>query len=45
MVRYWVSIEMRKIFAMIGALIGGGLGIAILGTAPAVHACTGVALN
>jgi len=31
------------IFAIIGVLIGGRLGIAVLGTAPAVHA--GIALN
>jgi hypothetical protein len=35
---------MRKIFAVIGALIGGGLGIAVLGSASqAVNA--GVAMN
>jgi len=28
----------RKFFAIIGAVIGGGLGIAVLGATPAVHA-------
>jgi hypothetical protein len=33
----------RKIFAIVGAIIAGGLGIAILGTAAPVHA--GMILN
>ena len=33
----------RKIFAVVGALIAGGLGIAILGSGQAAHA--GMALN
>ena len=33
----------KKIFAIIGALIAGGLGFAVIGTAPAVQA--GVAMN
>jgi hypothetical protein len=37
-------IEMRKkLFAMIGALIAGGLGIAVASSVPAAHA--GIMLN
>jgi len=31
----------RKIFAIVGALIAGGLGIAVLGTTQTAHALAG----
>ena len=35
------SMMFRKIFAIVGALIAGGLGIAVLGTTQAAHAFGG----